>query len=154
MKAANLQPGDRVLDLYSGVGLFAAFLAEYVTVTGRVDAVEGDPVAARLAHQNTADSPWVHHHNADVEQWLAAGKRPTADVVVLDPPRAGAGAAVIRHVVAREPRRIIYIACDAVSLARDARQLIASGYQLALVRAFDIFPMTKHVECVATFIRS
>lgn len=153
LAAADLLPGDHVLDLYSGVGLFACFMAEQVTVTGRVDAVEGDRIATDLARVNSADTPWVHHHNADVNKWLAGGHRTSADVVVLDPPRAGAGAAVVGHIVARNPRRIVYIACDAVSLARDSADLTASGYRLAHVQAFDIFPMTKHVECVAVFVK-
>jgi len=150
---AELQPGERVLDLYSGVGLFAAFLGEAVTVTGRVDAVEGDRAASHLGRRNLADLPWVHHHQAPVERWLAAGHRSHADVVVLDPPRSGAGKDVTTAITRRKPRAIVYVACDAVALARDTKYLGARGYSLAGLRCFDMFPMTKHVESVAVFTR-
>lgn len=149
--AAAVRPGDRVLDLYSGVGLFAAFLAEATGPAGRVDAVEGDKIAVECAKSNLADLPWVHQHRADVQRWLGLGKRRAADVVVLDPPRAGAGRAVVAAVAVRGPRTIVYVACDAVALARDAAYLRAHGYGLTSLCAFDLFPMTKHVECVAAF---
>lgn len=151
LRAAAVRPGDRVLDLYSGAGLFAAFLAEATGVTGRVDAVECDKIAVGSAKSNLADLPWVHHHRADVHRWLSRGTRRSADVVVLDPSRAGAGKTVVEAVVVREPRTIVYVACDAVALARDAGYFAGHGYEMTSLRAFDLFPMTKHVECVATF---
>lgn len=147
------QHGEKVLDLYSGVGLFAAFLAEAVGVTGRVDAVEGDKTASRLSRANLADLVWAHHHRAPVERWLAGGHRSHADIVVLDPPRSGAGRAVVTAAARRKPRSIVYVACDPVALARDAKYLSALGYKLIRLRAFDLFPMTKHVEAVALFTR-
>ena len=95
LRTAEVRPGDRVLDLYSGVGLFAAFLAKAATATGRVDAVECDKIAVGFAMSSLADLPAVHHHRADVQRWLSRGDRPSADVVVLDPPRAGAGRVVV-----------------------------------------------------------
>lgn len=151
LSAAQVRPGDHVLDLYSGVGLFASFLAEATTDTGRVDAVEGDDIAVGFAKFNLADLSWVHHHRADVQRWLSRGNRRSADVVVLDPPRAGAGRAVVEAIATRQARTIVYVACDAVALARDAAYLGALGYDMAALRAFDMFPMTKHVECVAKF---
>ena len=153
LELAEPKHGDKVIDLYSGVGLFAAFLAEAVGVTGRVDAVEGDRIASRLAKDNLHDLAWVHHHHAPVEKWLGAGHRSHADVVVLDPPRAGAGDVVVKAVTRRKPRAIVYIACDPVSLARDTKYLAGFGYSLTHLRAFDLFPMTKHVESVALFAR-
>lgn len=151
LRAAEVRPADRVLDLYSGVGLFASFLAEATTDMGRVDAVECDRIAGGFARSNLTDLPWVHHHRADVHRWLSRPRRPSTDVVVLDPPRAGAGRTVAEAIAAREPRTIVYVACDAVTLARDAAYLGGHGYDLASLRAFEMFPMTKHVECVATF---
>lgn len=153
LRMAEVRPGDRILDLYSGVGLFASFLAEATTVTGLVDAVEGDKIAAGFARSNLADLPWVHHHRADVERWLSQGHRASADVVVLDPPRAGVGRSVVHAIAARKPRTIIYVSCDAVTLARDAAYFRERGFDLTSLRAFDLFPMTKHVECVATFTK-
>ncbi len=154
LELADLQHGEKVIDLYSGVGLFAAFLAEQVGVTGRVDAVEGDRIASRLSKDNLHDLAWVHHHRATVEKWLSAGHRSHAHVVVLDPPRAGAGQSVVKAITRRKPRAIVYVACDPVALARDTKYLTALGYPMKKLRAFDLFPMTKHVESVALFERA
>ncbi len=151
LAAAAVRPGDRVFDLYSGVGLFASFLAEATTKTGRVDAVEGGSLAVECAKANLADLPWAHQHRSDVHRWLSRARPPSADVVVLDPPRAGAGRAVVAAISVRRPRTIVYVACDPVALARDCAYLGAHGFVLTSLRAFDLFPMTKHVECVATF---
>lgn len=153
LEFAAITPGERVIDLYSGVGLFAAFLAEATTLTGRVDAVEGDKVASEQGRRNLADLAWVHHHRAPVERWLAGGHRSHADVIVLDPPRSGAGKDVAVAVARRRPRAIVYVACDPVALARDTKYLAARGYALTGFRAFDLFPMTKHIESVALFTR-
>ena len=75
------------------------------------------------------------------------------DVVVLDPPRAGAGAAVSRVLAGAGPRAVVYVACDPASLARDVAAFAAAGYRLTGLRGFDAFPMTAHVECVALLER-
>mgnify|MGYP006290622275 CR=1 FL=1 len=75
-----------------------------------------------------------------------------ADLVVLDPPRSGAGAKVITAIANLSPRQITYVACDPAALARDTAYLKEDGFKLAEIRAFDLFPMTHHVECVARFI--
>ena len=87
---------------------------------------------------------------APVQRWLAA-ERPTVDVVVLDPPRSGAGADVVAAIAAAAPRVVVYVACDPAALARDVATFATAGYRLDALRAFDLFPMTHHVECVATF---
>ena len=75
------------------------------------------------------------------------------DVVVLDPPRAGAGDKVIDHLVALEAPTLVYVACDPAALARDTKQLVAGGYHLVRAVPLDLFPLTHHVEVVATFSR-
>jgi tRNA/tmRNA/rRNA uracil-C5-methylase (TrmA/RlmC/RlmD family) len=90
---------------------------------------------------------------ARVERWLAR-TQPSADIVVLDPPRKGAGRAVIDGIAAAGPRRVVHVACDPASLARDVALLAGHGYALDGLRAFDLFPMTAHVECVATLVRA
>ncbi|MBD3782929.1 MAG: class I SAM-dependent RNA methyltransferase, partial [Micrococcales bacterium] len=75
-----------------------------------------------------------------------------ADVVVLDPPRTGAGVAVVGAVTDLRPRAVAYVACDPAALARDTAALLERGYRLEALRAFDAFPMTHHVECVAHFV--
>lgn len=150
LAALTPMPGERALDLYSGVGLFSAFLADLVGVTGSVVAVESDPVAVADAERNLADLPQVTAVVDRVERALehgAAGDR--VDVVVLDPPRVGAKRAVVSAVAALLPRAVAYVACDPGALARDVAIFAEHGYRLESLRAFDIFPMTQHVECVA-----
>jgi len=85
-----------------------------------------------------------------VERWLAGEHdRTPFDLVVLDPPRKGAGGEVVASVAGLRPRAIAYVACEPSALARDLRTFAEHGYRLASLRAFDLFPMTAHVECVA-----
>lgn len=136
---------DRCLDLYSGVGLFAGALAPHVT---SVVAVEADARAVAAAARNLADDANVTVLRDRVDRWLGASDE-DADVVVLDPPRKGAGRKVVEGIVARSPRTIVYVACDPAALARDVATFADHGYGLTDLRAFDLFPMTAHVECVA-----
>lgn len=145
------QPGDSVTDLYAGAGLFAALLGERVGPTGSVTAVEGDPRACADAARNTADQPWVRIRTTPVTAALVAGLR--ADLVVLDPPRAGAGIDVARALAASPARALAYVACDPASFARDLAVLREAGWELADLRALDLFPMTEHVELVAVLRR-
>ena len=121
LAALDPRPGEHALDLYAGVGLFAGALADRLGPGGRVDAVEGAEVAVKDARRNLHDLPTVRLHHAPVEPWLSAGLVRRADLVVLDPPRTGARAAVVRRLVALEPRAIAYVACDPAGLARDVR---------------------------------
>jgi len=102
---------------------------------------------------NSADRPWVEWRHGRVDRVLAPIVRRgiTADLVVLDPPRTGAGREVCRQLVALRPRRIAYVACDPAALARDTAYLKDSGYRLTSLRAYDAFPMTHHIECIAVF---
>jgi tRNA/tmRNA/rRNA uracil-C5-methylase (TrmA/RlmC/RlmD family) len=147
------RPGERALDLYAGVGLFSAFLADAVGADGRVVSVEGDRRASELAAQNLADLPQVAVTRGRVDQVLARDPDPQ-DLVVLDPPREGAKRKVVEAVAARSPRAVAYVACDPAALARDVAYFRDAGYRLADLRAFDLFPMTHHVECVALLVPS
>jgi tRNA/tmRNA/rRNA uracil-C5-methylase (TrmA/RlmC/RlmD family) len=140
------KPGERVLDLYAGVGLFAAFLTDRVGAD-RVVAVEGHPGAARDAAANLPDG--VRVLRGDVGRVLAATLDEPFDLVVLDPPREGARRKVVSQVADRSPRAVAYVACDPAALARDVATFAELGYSLSALRAFDLFPMTHHVECVA-----
>jgi len=140
------RPGERVWDLYGGVGLFAGALAP---LAGPVTVVEADARAAAAARRNLADLPRVRVVRADVAAALANPRWRRIDLVVLDPPRAGVGAAVVRSILDRHPRAVAYVSCDPASLARDVATFIGAGWRLAALRAFDAFPMTHHVECVA-----
>lgn len=153
-KFAALQPGQSVLDLYSGSALFAASLCADVGERGSVVAVESAIDAVRDARRSCSDLPQIDLVTADVNKWLSANKDEKFDVVVLDPPRAGAGAAVIEKVSQIAKYAIVYVACDPSSLARDTALLAAEGWSLRKLRGFDAFPMTSHVECVAAFTRA
>ncbi|MGC5029721.1 class I SAM-dependent RNA methyltransferase [Micromonospora sp. DT229] len=146
-------PGERVWDLYGGAGLFAAALADRVGETGRVTLVEaaGDGVGA--ARENLKDLAQVEVVAARVETALAR-RRITApvDVVVLDPPRTGAGARVVRDLVAAGPRAVAYVACDPAAFARDVRVFTDLGWELSALRGYDLFPMTQHVELVGLLL--
>lgn len=143
--------GELALDLYCGVGLFAGGLASAVGPTGRVVAVESDAGAVRDARHNLADLPQTVVHRGRVGAEPLTTWADAADLVVLDPPRSGAGAALCAEIAALRPRAVAYVACDPASLARDTATMAALGYRLARLRAFDLFPMTAHVECVALF---
>ncbi len=147
--------GERAVDLYAGVGLFSAALAERVGRTGHVVAVESDRVAVADAAANLADLPQVEVLADRVDRALRRGSPGDgADVVVLDPPRVGAKRAVVEGVVALAPRAVAYVACDPAALARDVATFASHGYRLTSLRAFDLFPMTHHVECVALLVKS
>jgi tRNA/tmRNA/rRNA uracil-C5-methylase (TrmA/RlmC/RlmD family) len=146
LQGAGPVAGADLLDLYGGVGLFAAAFAD--AGARRVDLVEGDRTAVELARGNLAGLP-VRCHRSGVEPWLRRWHHRPA-TVVLDPPRSGAGRTVMRQLARLAPARIVYVACDPVAMARDLAEARAGGYRLARLRAFDLFPMTAHVECVAT----
>jgi len=140
------RPGESALDLYAGVGLFARFLAEAVGDPARVTLVEGDRRACDHAEANVLGAQVVR---GAVRAVLAGLPVTPVDLVVLDPPREGARRAVVEAVAARAPRAIAYVACDPAALARDVAVFDEHGYALQRLRAFDLFPMTHHVECVA-----
>ncbi len=148
------QPGEKVLDLYAGVGLFAAFLAERVGERGRVVAVEGSRVACGHARTNLGGGRRVTVEAGAVDKVLASSYDEPFDLVVLDPPREGARRKVVEQVVDRAPRAVAYVACDPAALARDVSYFAEHGYELRTLRAFDLFPMTHHVECVALLERT
>lgn len=145
-------PGEHLLDLYAGVGLFAGSLAADLGPDARIDAVEASMEACRDARRNLHDLPQVRIHQGDVAAWLDSGTVDTVDLVVLDPPRSGAGSAVLDRVLDLAPRAIAYVACDPAALGRDVGFLRAAGWRLASVRGFDLFPMTQHVEAVALLL--
>ena len=146
---ADVKSGDHLIDLYGGVGLFGLALLDLIGPDGRIDHVEGSKSAIADAHVNYGEAKNVHFHTGDVEKILP--RFSSADVVILDPPREGAKKAVIESLVACSPRAIVYVACDPAALARDTALLRDANYTLIQLRAFDLFPMTHHIECVALF---
>ncbi|GGP40221.1 class I SAM-dependent RNA methyltransferase [Saccharothrix coeruleofusca] len=148
---ADCRPGQRAWDLYGGVGLFASVLAEQVGATGSVAVVEYSTRAVQDGRRNLSDLPQVSWYAGKTEEVLRTPEFTDLppDVVVLDPPRKGAGRAVVTEIARSRPERVVYVACDPAALARDIASFAQRGYDLAQLRAFDAFPMTHHVECVA-----
>jgi tRNA/tmRNA/rRNA uracil-C5-methylase (TrmA/RlmC/RlmD family) len=151
LEALEAKAGDRVADLYAGAGLFAKLIGHSVGRRGSVLAVERDRWACADAASNTADQSQVEVIKAAVTPLLVTEKLRETDLVVLDPSREGAGRAVMASLSALEPvpRRIVYVACDPASFARDLRVLLDADWTLLSLKAFDLFPMTEHVELVA-----
>jgi tRNA/tmRNA/rRNA uracil-C5-methylase (TrmA/RlmC/RlmD family) len=146
------QAGERLFDLYAGVGLFGLSLAAAPDGQLQVTLVEGDRRACELAEINRGQQP-ATIVRANVERWAARpGALQEADLVVLDPPRTGAGAAVTGAIAAAGPRAVAYVACDPVALARDVATFAKGGYALREIVALDLFPTTHHVECVALLV--
>ncbi|MEV5651738.1 TRAM domain-containing protein [Nocardia sp. NPDC052254] len=149
---ADLDSGSTAWDLYCGAGVFAARLAEQAGPTGSVQGVESSRSAVADGTAALRDLPGAHLHADRVERWIAA-RTDVPGVVVLDPPRAGAGKQVIAPLAAANPGRIIHIGCDPAAFARDIGLYRDAGYRVGALRAFDAFPATHHVECVAMLER-
>jgi tRNA/tmRNA/rRNA uracil-C5-methylase (TrmA/RlmC/RlmD family) len=153
-EALEPKPGDSALDLYCGAGLFAGVLAPLVGADGSVTAIESDAAAVRDARANLTSYPWVAVHRNDVALAVADRGLPQARLVVADPPRAGLAREVVDYLTGdSRAERFAYVSCDPATLARDLGLLIAGGWRVDGLRAFDAFPMTHHVECVVTLTR-
>jgi 23S rRNA (uracil1939-C5)-methyltransferase len=146
--------GHTAVDLYAGVGLFSLQLArsfrEVYAIEGNRQAVSHGQANAQASHSSN-----VRYEAISVEAWLkykAATVKP--DVLLLDPPRAGAGVQVINRIAQLAPRQIIYVSCDPATLARDLRALLDGGYKIDSLTAFDMFPQTFHVETIAKLSHS
>ena len=141
-----------VVDLYAGVGLFSVVLA----ALGRLEvtAVEGDRGSGADLRENARPhAPRLDAHITSVEAYLASRGRRSAATLLVDPPRTGLSKEAAESIVRLAPARIVYVSCDPPTLARDARRLLDAGYHLDLVRAFDFFPNTPHIETLATLSR-
>jgi tRNA/tmRNA/rRNA uracil-C5-methylase (TrmA/RlmC/RlmD family) len=148
------QPGAgmTVWDLYGGAGVFAATLADAVGESGRVLTVDTSRAATRAARAALVDLPQVDVVTDSVRRALT-GQRSSADVAVLDPPRAGAGRDVIDLLAAAGVPRVVHIGCEAASFARDVGLYRGHGYVVEKIKVFDAFPLTHHTECVALLTR-
>ncbi|GAA2003776.1 class I SAM-dependent RNA methyltransferase [Microbacterium ulmi] len=158
-----IDPDAWHLDLYGGVGLFAAALGDLGGAATRVTSVESDPRATEHAGENLAEWVGARAETARVDRWIARlaaeaspseRERLSRGVVLLDPPRSGAGREVVEGIASLAPATVVYVACDPVALARDLATFRAAGYESAAIEALDLFPNSHHVEAVATLIRS
>ncbi|WP_062998514.1 class I SAM-dependent RNA methyltransferase [Nocardia mikamii] len=150
---AGLDPGATAWDLYCGVGVFAARLAEQAGPRGSVLGIESARSAVADGAAALRDLPAVDLRADRVERWIATQDR-APQVVVLDPPRAGAGKQVVTPLTAAAPARIVHIGCDPAAFARDVGLYREAGYRVRELRAFDAFPATHHVECLALLERA
>ena len=161
IEAGTFDPAAGNLDLYGGVGLLAAAMAEAAGPSLKVTTVEADEAATDNAAENLSELVGALAVTARVDRHLADLLKASAPVrdrlrrgtVVLDPPRSGAGGGVTGQLIELSPANIVYVACDPVALARDTKTLLNSGYELLELRAFDIFPHTHHFESLAVFTR-
>ena len=168
--AVGIDKDAENLDLYGGVGLFAGALAAKFGSDLRITTVEAYKQATEDATLNLNDLPRAKAICQATERFLneraaeskAAAKKAKVEglaapkstaTIVLDPPRAGAGAHVIERLLEIAPKHIVYVACDPIALARDLKPLLAGGYELRELRSFDLFPHTHHVESVASLVR-
>lgn len=142
-------PGDHVVDLFSGVGLFSVALARAVGARGRVTAIESSPSAVRDARVNLDGLAPFKVRQWQVSPRSIADSVHEGDLVVLDPPRTGLARGVASALARRRPRRVVYVSCDAATFSRDVANFGREGLNLRELRAFDLFPMTEHVELVA-----
>lgn len=151
MDGLDPKRGETALDLYAGAGLFAAQLGVAVGKTGAVVAIERDAHAVEDAKANTKDLPWVDIERASISARVVRARLGAPDLLVVDPSREGVGMATMEALLELRPRprRIAYVACDPASFARDLRVALDDGWTLHSLRAFDLFPMTEHVEIVA-----
>ena len=148
------QPGAgmTVWDLYGGTGVFAAVLGDAVGESGRVLSVDTSRAGTRAARTALVDLPQVDVITDSVRRVLMA-QRASADVAVLDPPRAGAGRDVIDLLADAGVRRVVHIGCEAASFARDIGLYLGHDYAVEKIKVFDAFPLTHHTECVALLTR-
>lgn len=139
-----------VLDLYSGVGLFAVSLA----ATGRRDitAVEGDRASGADLQRNAGPFGDAVTIVREAVEGALRGPRQPAGTIIVDPPRTGVSSEALEGILRMRAGRIVYVSCDPATLARDARKLLDARYRLESVRAFDFFPNTPHVEALAVFV--
>ncbi|MFC4586925.1 class I SAM-dependent RNA methyltransferase [Sphaerisporangium corydalis] len=153
LEFAAVRPGDWALDLYCGVGLFAAGLADGVGPEGAVLGIESEARAVQDARHNLRDLPQARVERGRVEDALDRLGVERADVVVADPPRTGLGREVVNRIAGLDATRIVYVSCDPATLARDLSWFAERGYPTVDLRAFDAFPMTHHVESIALLVK-
>lgn len=143
--ALKINEGSRIYDLYAGVGLFSAFIAE---AGASVTAVELSSWASSDFTHNLKEFDTVELHESAVEDAIH-NLAPNPDAVLVDPPRAGLGLDVVQGIIELSPSRIVYVSCDPTTLARDSKALDEGGYNLQNIHLIDLFPQTFHIETVS-----
>lgn len=145
LEGAQIRPGDSVLELFSGAGLFSVPLAQATGELGSVDAVEGAGQAVKDAKANLSAYPWANSRTARIDASFGTTQ---ADVVVADPPRKGLGVELAKGLARSVARRIVLVSCDPAAAARDVAAFVGAGRTVVSMEARDIFPHTHHFEVV------
>ncbi len=151
LKFANIKKGQRICDLYGGVGLFTLPISKILGDNGEVHLIEMNRTCIADANEMFADTKNIFIHNGTVEQKLGSIKK--INTIILDPPRNGVSKQVINQMIEKKPLKIIYVSCNPSTLARDTKILTDNNYILTDIVGLDLFPMTHHIECVASFIK-
>ena len=150
----DVQPGDRVLDLFCGMGNFTLPLA---TRAASVVGVEGVPALVEKgrenAQQNGLHNVTFFHENLEEDVTRQPWAKNGFDKILLDPARAGA-AGVMQHIIKLQPGRVVYVSCNPATLARDSEALLRAGYQIQRLAMLDMFPHTGHLESMVLFEHS
>ena len=149
IKFANIKQGDRICDLYGGVGLFTLPISKLIGENGEVHLIEMDNTCIKDANKMFANIKNIFIHHGKVEQKLGSVKK--IDTIILDPPRNGVSKQVINQMIEKKPKSIIYVSCNPATLARDSKILLDNKYKLNSIVGLDLFPMTHHIESVAYF---
>ena len=145
----SIQPGKTVFDLYAGVGLFSAAIAES---GAHVVAVEESPHACRDFSVNLDRFTDIDLYEGSVGMALPQIEL-QADAVLIDPPRVGLSRAALDSLLERSSSRIVYVSCDPATLSRDGKRLRAGGYSLESITPIDLFPQTFHIETISLWTR-
>ena len=155
VELAGLSGREKVLDLFCGIGTIALVLALDAGEVWGVEIVE-EAVADAIENARLNGIDNAHFFAGDVRLAMRPllEKSGSADVVVVDPPRAGLSQKVVRRVLEAEAKKIVYVSCNPTTLAPNARQMVDAGYELKTVRPVDMFPQTPHIECVALLERA
>ena len=149
IKFANIKKGQKICDLYGGVGLFTLPISKLIGENGEVHLIEVDKTCIEDANKMFKDIQNIFIHHGKVEQKLGSVKK--IDTIILDPPKNGISKQVINQMIEKKPKSIVYVSCNPSTLARDSKILLDNNYELSNIVGLDLFPMTHHIECVASF---
>jgi 23S rRNA (uracil1939-C5)-methyltransferase len=155
MELAGLSGRERVFDLFSGIGTIALAMSTEAREVFGVEMIEQAVAdAIENARLNGVDNARFFAGDVRLAMRELVAEAGSPDVLVVDPPRAGLSAKVVRRILEAEPARIVYVSCNPTTLAPNARQMVEGGYRLDSVRPVDMFPQTPHIECVAALSRA
>ena len=151
MREANIKQDEIVCDLYGGVGLFTLPISKLIGKNGQVHLIEMNDTCIEDANIMFKHIDNIYIHHGTVEQKLGSVKN--IDTIILDPPRNGVSKQVINQIIEKKPNTIVYVSCSPSTLARDSKGLLENKYILSNIVGLDLFPMTHHIESVASFKR-